>query len=266
LLNINKYDKNDSKNGDIANYINDEKNIKFSNELINNKLKHNPFNLQYLKFEHFKQNYNKNIKKEINLYNSQINNLDNNDSYNNGLNREKEYKNKDLSFLSLVNYNGSSFKNISLEKSSFEKKFNIAKDYLNEENDSNIKEKNESIKINHSNIFHKDIEDIKNESKKVTKILFNKKIFMKKNKTVKEKRFKDFIKEENYDENAETINNKFNENNLIKINKIKMEENEELTEEEWQNKINNFTNYIKRLKSLSKDEFIKDTLKYIKCY
>lgn len=89
---------------------------------------------------------------------------------------------------------------------------------------------------------------------------------MKKNKTVKEKRFKDFIKEENYDENAETINNKFNENNLIKINKIKMEENEELTEEEWQNKINNFTNYIKRLKSLSKDEFIKDTLKYIKCY
>lgn len=89
---------------------------------------------------------------------------------------------------------------------------------------------------------------------------------MKKNKTVKEKRFKDFIKEENYDENAETINNKFNENNLIKINKIAMEENEELTEEEWQNKINNFTNYIKRLKSLSKDEFIKDTLKYIKCY
>jgi len=85
------------------------------------------------------------------------------------------------------------------------------------------------------------------ESRKIVKIL------LKKKKKQKEKTFKDFIKEENYEENLKAINNKFSENNLIKINEIKIEENEDLKEEEWQNKINNFKSYIQRLKSLSKN-------------
>lgn len=268
LLNINKHDKNDSKNGDIMNYINDEKKIKFSNELIYNKLKQNMFNLRNLKFESFRQNYNKNIKKEIRAYNKEIKNFDNNDSYNNSLYLEDKYKNKDLTFLSLANCNSSSFKNVSSEKSLFEQKFNIEKNYLNEESALNIKEKNESMKIIHSDIFHKDIEEIKNEnkSKNFDKILLSKKMLLKKKKTIKEKCFKDFIKEENYEENVGTIDKGFNENNLIKRNIIKIEDNVELIEEEWQNKINNVKKYMERLKSLSREEFIKDTLKYIKCY
>ena len=52
----------------------------------------------------------------------------------------------------------------------------------------------------------------------------------------------------------------------MKIKKIKMEEDERLNEEDWQNRLNAFKNYIQRLKSMTKDEFIKDTLKFIKYY
>jgi len=68
------------------------------------------------------------------------------------------------------------------QKSLFKQKYNIVKDYLNEERDPKIKEKNESIKINHSETFYKDVEEIKNEneSKKIPKILLKKFIIDKK--------------------------------------------------------------------------------------
>ena len=35
-------------------------------------------------------------------------------------------------------------------------------------------------------------------------------------------------------------------------------------EENWNYQFNNFKNYIQKLKNMSKDEFINDTLKFIK--
>jgi len=251
LLDKVKHNEYNNKNGDIINCINNERKIQFSNELINNKLKQNLFNLNNFKLKVFKLNDNKNIKKE---------NYDNKDFINNSLNLEKKYKNNDLSFQSRDNHNSSFCKNVSSKKVLFEQKSNFVKDYLDEESENIIKKKNNSIETNHEGVFHKDNEEkIKGEeSRKIVKI------FIKKKKKEKEKTFKDFIKEENYEDNLKAINNKFSENNLIKINKIKIEENEDLKEEEWQNKINNFKNYIQRLKNLSKEEFIKDTFKYIK--
>ena len=91
-------------------------------------------------------------------------------------------------------------------------------------------------------------------------------------KFVKDRSFKEFLKEEK--EKLKTIYNKFKDKKTVKDNvndkdidnmdKNKKEEKEKLVEENWKFKFNNFKSYIQKLKNMSKDEFVNDTLKFIK--
>ena len=56
----------------------------------------------------------------------------------------------------------------------------------------------------------------------------------------------------------------FSDNEGLKIKQNNNNEEQKLIEENWQYQFNNFKNYIQKLKNMSKDEFIKDTLRFIK--
>ena len=85
-----------------------------------------------------------------------------------------------------------------------------------------------------------------------------KKISIKKKKALKERKFKDLLKEEVYENNTKTTNHKIEDKDLI--------EDKNLIEEDWQYRFNKFKKYIEKLKKMSNDEFTKDTLKFIKNY
>ena len=101
----------------------------------------------------------------------------------------------------------------------------------------------------------------------------NKKFFLKKKKTLNVRSFKDFLNEEYYESQVKAVNNKIEEKknceNVSDDEGLKMKQNsnneeQKLLEENWQYQFNNFKNYIQKLKNMSKDEFIKDTLRFIK--
>jgi hypothetical protein len=256
FLNKNRQNERNHKNEDIMNFINDnDKKVIFSNKLINKKINQNLFNPNKFSLDISKTKENNNAKKEPNPDNEKN---EKGDSINNSLNPSNE---KDLDNQSQTN------DDISLLQNSSSQKFNINKFFLNEENKKSLKHKNESMKENYSELFYQNNGERKKEeeNKNKLKILFNKKLYLKKKKTIKRKNFKDFINEESYEEKVKLINNRPEEKKL-KLKKIQMEENERLIEEEWQNKLNDFKKYIQRLKNMSKDEFIKDTLKFIKYY
>ena len=262
FLNKNKQKERNKKNEDIMNFINNEKKITFSNKLINQKINHNLFNPNKLNLDISKKNENKSIKKEPNPDNEI---KEKRNSFNNSLNPANEINGNDLGNQVQSNDEISLQKNSSSEKLLFEQKLNINKFFLNEANKKSIKPKNKSMKENYTELFYKGEikKEEENEKNKKIKILLKKKLYLKKKKTIKRKNFKDFINEESYEEQVKLINNRLEEKKL-KIKKIQMEEDERLNEQEWQNKLNNFKNYIQRLKSMTKDEFIKDTLKFIK--
>ena len=240
---------NNNKNEDIINCINNsEKSIKFENPLIKAKIS------KYL----FKENN----KKESGFNTNSSNNFGNKTLFSNKLNSENEFKNTNLNFNSLQKNNISFLKNPFPQVSS-----------LNQNNQQN---KN-IIKENYSQLFDDVIKPIKKEEEKKrdnpSKLHLNKKYFLKKKKTLNVKSFKDFLNEEYYESKVKAVNNKIEEkknfenisnNEGLMIKQINNDEEKKLLEENWQCQFNNFKNYIQKLKNMSQDEFIKDTLKFIK--
>ena len=121
------------------------------------------------------------------------------------------------------------------------------------------------------------IKPIKKEEEKKrdnpSKLHLNKKFFLKKKKTLNVRSFKDFLNEEYYESQVKAVNNKIEEKKNcenvsddegLKIKQNSNNEEQKLLEENWQYQFNNFKNYIQKLKNMSKDEFIKDTLRFIK--
>ena len=113
------------------------------------------------------------------------------------------------------------------------------------------------------------IKPIKKEEEKKrdnpSKLHLNKKFFLKKKKTLNVRSFKDFLNEEYYESQVKAVNNKIEEKKKgLKIKQNSNNEEQKLLEENWQYQFNNFKNYIQKLKNMSKDEFIKDTLRFIK--
>ena len=142
---------------------------------------------------------------------------------------------------------------------------------------NNDKDNNQQMKD--SQIFNDDNKPIKRdeEIKKVIdnkkrKTILNKKLFLKKKKALNVRSFKDFLNEAYYEYKMEELNNKFEEKTIFEndLNTERLmeknidEKEEKLLEENLEYQLNNFKNNIKRLKNMSKDEFIKDTLKFIK--
>ena len=240
---------NNNKNEDIINCINNsEKSIKFENPLIKAKIS------KYL----FKENN----KKESGFNTNSSNNFGNKTLFSNKLNSENEFKNTNLNFNSLQKNNISFLKNSFPQVSS-----------LNQNNQQN---KN-IIKENYSQLFDDVIKPIKKEEEKKrdnpSKLHLSKKYFLKKKKTLNVKNFKDFLNEEYYESKVKAVNNKIEEkknfenisnNEGLMIKQINNDEEKKLLEENWQCQFNNFKNYIQKLKNMSQDEFIKDTLKFIK--
>ena len=127
-----------------------------------------------------------------------------------------------------------------------------------------IKKNNVSICKIYSQLFYKDTKRRKNEKEKilVKKIenSLNKKIFVKKKAKKDEKTFKQFIKEYLIEEKNDLINNVKIEDKNDTNKKI---EEEEKKEKDLENRFNNFKNYIQKMKNMSKNEFINDTLRSI---
>ena len=246
----NRKKENNNKNEDIIGFLNNnDKKIKFSNRILNEKINKLYFKGDKLKLHLFKED-------EINLINT--NNLERRNLFNKSL---IDFKKEDDKIHSQP------MDNISfLRKSSSQRSFFVDKNILKDnEDDNNIQPNKNKIKEN----------TIKKEKEKYIKILFKKKLSLKKKNTVKERTFKDYIKEESYEEKVKTLNNKIAnkkdiENRdcpkILKIKKIKIEDetDKEMDEDCWEYKFNNFKNYIQRLKNMTNDEFLKDTFKFIK--
>ena len=236
-----------------------------------------------------KENINK--KKETEANNAIENSNMTSELFNNSLNLENEYKEKDLSLQAQPKFKSSFLNNTSSQKSLIEEKFVIDKSFFNDNN--NLKLKKKSLMQNYSQLFFKDTKPTKeiekeSEFEKKYKILLNKKIFVKKKKKAKDRSFKEFMKEEQYDEKLEEKkigenkdkkvkiidnkieekkmgeNNNEKEKNISEIKKDKKEEKEKIREKKFDSKFNNFKKYIQKLKNMTKDEFVDDTLKFIK--
>ena len=245
----NRKNWHNNKNEDIINCINNsEKSIKFENPLIKDKIS------KYL----FKENNKKESEFKINS----VNGFENKTLFNNNLNSENEIKNNNLNLKALSKNNVSFLKN-SLPQVSL----------LNESNQQN----KQIVKENYSQLFDGVIKPIKKEEEKKrdnpSKLHLNKKFFLKKKKTLNVRSFKDFLNEEYYESQVKAVNNKIEEKknceNVSDDEGLKMKQNsnneeQKLLEENWQYQFNNFKNYIQKLKNMSKDEFIKDTLRFIK--
>ena len=243
----NKKNERNNKNEDIINCINNsEKSWKFENSLTKEKISKNLFK--------------ENTIKERELDMNSVNSFDNKKLFNNSLNVGNESKSKDLSLQA---------NNISILKNSFSQKSLL---------EENLQKNKELIKKKYSQLFDKEINQIKKEERKNDnnkgKIILNKKLFLKKKKTLNFRSFKDFLQEEYNEQKMIALNNKeeekkISENNSpkterLKLKKIINEENEKLLEENWEYQFNNFKSYINKLKNITKDEFIKDTIKFFK--
>ena len=110
-----------------------------------------------------------------------------------------------------------------------------------------------TIAQNYVQLFFKD--DKKNNN------IFKNKISVKmkfhKRQSKQEVTFKDFFKQEEGEELIENNENDKNESESIK-------DEEEFKENNWEAKFNIFKDYIQKLKKMSDEEFIEDTLKFIK--
>ena len=153
----------------------------------------------------------------------------------------------------------------------------IHKNLFNDIGKYNNQLNNKIIKENNSSLFKSENEQIKkvDERKRAKNnkkgiIIVNKKLFLKKKKTLNTKNFKDFLKDENYKPQLNELKNKdedkINIQNIVNREALinNKEEEEKLLEESWEYQFNIFKNNIKRLKNMSEEEFIKDTLKFIK--
>ena len=260
---FNKKNENVNKNEDIIGFLNNkDKKVIFSNRFINDKINRNFFRTNIIKLDFYKNNENINQKKVQEITRLHANSFENKDFYNKSSNFENENKS-----LYQTKFNNSFLKSSS-QKYLIDKGLNKEKEKEGNKNPSKI------MKDNFTQLNYKDFNPIKEENEKnFTKILFNNKLAFKKKKAVRERSFKDFLREESYEENVKTLNNKIEDkkafdgnltNKMFKIKKIKIGDDERLMEESWEFKFNNFKNYIQKLKNMSKDEFIKDTLKFIK--
>ena len=248
----NRKNGHNNKNEDIINCINNsEKSIKFENPLIKDKIS------KYL----FKENNKKDREFNINS----VTGFENKTLFNNNLNSENEIKNNNNNNLNLKSL---SKNNISLLKNSLP--------LVPLPNESNQLNK-QLIKENYSQLFDGVIKPIKKEERKKrdnpSKLHLSKKFVLKKKKTLNVRSFKDFLNEEYYESQVKAVNNKveekknfenFSDNEGLKIKQNNNNEEQKLIEENWQYQFNNFKNYIQKLKNMSKDEFIKDTLRFIK--
>ena len=254
-----------------------KKNSNNNNKNNNNSNNNNKNNSNDKEIEENTKSYKKEV--EVNLSTDNINlNIE---IDNNSFNLEKEEFNKKdlkLNLQTPPKYKSSFLKNSSSQNSLFEDKFIIDKSFFKFNNNLiNLQEKKKETIQNYSQLFHKDIKPINKEKEnEKMKFLWDKKVFIKKKKAIKERSFKDFIKDEMYDQKIKSINNKVEVKKImeytdkkdikIKTRKDIEEENERLMEKNWEFKFNNFKNYIQRLKNMSKAEFIDDTLKFIKYY
>ena len=288
---LDKHNSISNKNEDIISFLyNNENMIKFSNILINNNINKYSLNTnKKLDLNLEKENTNK--KKETEVNNATENSNMTSELFNNSLNLENEYKGKDLSLQAQPKFKSSFLNNTSSQKSLIEEKFVIDKSFFNDNN--NLKLKKKSLMQNYSQLFFKDTKSTKeiekeSEFEKKYKILLNKKIFVKKKKKAKDRSFKEFMKEEQYDEKLEEKkigenkdkkvkiienkieekkigeNNNEKEKNISEIKKDKKEEKEKIREKKFDSKFNDFKKYIQKLKNMTKDEFVDDTLKFIK--
>ena len=251
---LDTHNKNNNNNEDIMNLFNNKDNmIKFSNLLLNENINKNNLNDTNQKVELNSQNINE--TSEI------INNT----------------KKNDLSLQAPSLYKNTTLKNSYSQNSIF----NINKKFFEDNNYNKkiIQLKNEPMSKKFSELFYKEVAPKKEENKKETtsekilKILLNKKVFVKKKKTVKKRNFKDFLNDENFDGIIKRTNNKEEEKKGVEdtekkelIMQKKKEEEKELVEMEFQSRFNTFKNYIQKLKNMSKDEFVNDTLKYTNNY
>ena len=158
----------------------------------------------------------------------------------------------------------------SSQQNIFDDKFTINEKFFQE---------NDRLKLrlnskNYSQLFNNEIDNSINKEK-IKQKNFNRflkrRFFLKKKKTIKERSFKDFLKDDISEENKDIIQEekKGNENSIKKSTKnLKHFDDDEkdLIEKEWECKFKNFKNYIQKLKHMSKDEFKDDTLKFIKYY
>ena len=292
---LDKQNTINNKNEDIINFLyNKEKKIKFNNIIINNNINQYFFNHKIDKIDNNNSNNNKNnsnnkeieentksYKKEVEVNLSTDNINLNIEIDNNSFNLEKEEFNKKdlkLNLQTPPKYTSSFLQKSSSQNSLFEEKFTIDKSFFKFNNNLiNLQEKKKETIQNYSQLFHKDIKPINKEKEnEKMKFLWDKKVFIKKKKATKERSFKDFIKDEMYDQKIKSINNKVEVKKImeytdkkdikIKTRKDIEEENERLIEKNWEFKFNNFKNYIQKLKNMSKAEFIDDTLKFIKYY
>ena len=288
---LDKHNSISNKNEDIISFLyNNDNMIKFSNILINNNINKYSLNTnKKLDLNLEKENINK--KKETEVNNATENSNMTSELFNNSLNLENEYKGKDLSLQAQPKFKSSFLNNTSSQKSLIEEKFVIDKSFFNDNN--NLKLKKKSLMQNYSQLFFKDTKPTKeiekeSEFEKKYKILLNKKIFVKKKKKAKDRSFKEFMKDEQYDEKLEEkkigenkdkkvkiIENKIEEKkigenniekekNISEIKKDKKEEKEKIREKKFDSKFNDFKKYIQKLKNMTKDEFVDDTLKFIK--
>ena len=72
------------------------------------------------------------------------------------------------------------------------------------------------------------------------------------------------MKDDIDEENEKMINNKHEDDKDIKDTKKKIDENLSKKEKKLESQLNSFKDYINRLKNMSKEEFIKDTLRFVK--
>ena len=249
------------------NYIINQKNIVHSfNHKVNAPL--NSENSKQETCKGFKIFLSKNTFKEKENRNEDIINFINNNENIKFSNRFREGKiinhNTNIIFEKRNFYNNS----LNLEKGHteqferglFKEKYNIDKNYFIEDNKEYKSKRNESTKDNHFQSFNKGNELNRKESEKNNndKKILIKKICIKKKKALKERKFKDLLKEEVYENNTKTTNHKIEDKDLI--------EDKNLIEEDWQYRFNEFKKYVEKLKKMSNDEFTKDTLKFIKNY
>jgi len=75
------------------------------------------------------------------------------------------------------------------------------------------------------------------------------------------------MKDDIDEENEKMINNKHEDDKDIediKDTKKKIDENLSKEEKKLESQLNSFKDYINKLKNMSKEEFIKDTLRFVK--
>ena len=270
----NIHNKNNNNNDDIINFLdNNEKMVKFTNKILNehiNNKKAYKGNKFVLKLNY--ENNNSIIKEDFELNNISNEKDDNSETFNNSTNLENFFKENDIKIESQPRYRSFLIKNSSSQKNLFDEKFSLNENFF-KENNQNLNKSNFSSLFNKNSDYSKKDEKIK--LKNLNRLL-KRKLFIKKKKATKERSFKDFLKDEisqentcinqeenKVNENINTNNNK--ENKIMKINKH-IEDEKDLIEKEWESKFKTFKKYVQKLKNMSKDEFLDDTLKFIKQY